>query len=118
MDIYEANRRAWNNEASRHNFWTIMVREEQIEKARQGNPGIWVTPFKTVPLDWIEDLKGKEVLLACGGGGQQTPILAAFGSIVTTLDISDSQIRQPDPTGQGSPGTVRPQRHSGAGQRT
>lgn len=94
MDIYEANRRAWNNEASRHNFWTIMVREEQIEKARQGNPGIWVTPFKTVPLDWIEDLKGKEVLLACGGGGQQTPILAAFGSIVTTLDISDSQIRQ------------------------
>ena len=94
MDIYEANRNAWNNEASLGNFWTLMVKDEQIQKAREGKPEIWVTPFKMVPLAWISDLKGRDVLLACSGGGQQTPILAAYGANVTTLDISDSQIRQ------------------------
>ena len=94
MDIYEANRRAWNNEASQENFWTLMVKDEQIQKAREGSPEIWVTPFKSVPLDWIAEFKDKDILLACSGGGQQTPILAAFGANVTTLDISDSQINQ------------------------
>ena len=94
MDIYEANRRAWNNEASQGNFWTLMVKDEQIQKAREGSPEIWVTPFKSVPLDWIAEFKDKDILLACSGGGQQTPILAAFGANVTTLDISDSQINQ------------------------
>ena len=94
MDIYEANRKAWNNEASLGNFWTLMAKDEQIRKAREGNPEIWVTPFKAVPLTWISDLKGQDVLLACSGGGQQTPILAAYGANVTTLDISDSQIGQ------------------------
>ena len=94
MDIYEANRSAWNNEASQGNFWTLMVKDEQIQKAREGSPEIWVTPFKSVPLDWIAEFKDKDILLACSGGGQQTPILAAFGANVTTLDISDSQINQ------------------------
>jgi hypothetical protein len=58
MDIYEANRKAWNNEASLGNFWTLMVKDEQIQKAREGKPEIWVTPFKTVPMTWITDLKG------------------------------------------------------------
>ena len=94
MDIYEANRKAWNNEVEKHNFWTLPISEAQIENARNGNPEIWVTPFKTVPLSWIEDLKGENVLLACSGGGQQTPVLAAFGANVTTLDISDNQLQQ------------------------
>lgn len=94
MDIYEANRKAWNNESSRGNFWTLMVKDEQIRKAREGRPEIWVTPFRSVPLDWISGLKDQSTLLACSGGGQQTPILAAFGANVTALDISDSQISQ------------------------
>ena len=94
MNICEANRKAWNNEAENRNYWTLMVSEERIDAAKHGNPGIWVTPFKEVPLPWIEDLKGKEVLLACGGGGQQTPVLASYGCKVTTIDISDAQIEQ------------------------
>ncbi|MBP5163578.1 MAG: class I SAM-dependent methyltransferase [Spirochaetales bacterium] len=94
MDICEANRKAWNNESERRNYWTLMVSGERISAAKQGKPGIWVTPFKEVPLSWIEDLKGRSVLLACGGGGQQTPVLAAYGCNVTTIDISDAQIEQ------------------------
>ena len=94
MDVCEANRRAWNKEAVNRNYWTLMVSEERINAAKKGKPGIWVTPFKNVPLSWIENLKGKAVLLACAGGGQQTPVLAAFGCKVTTIDISDEQIEQ------------------------
>lgn len=94
MDIYEANRKAWNSESERRNFWTIAVSEDRIDAARNGKPEIWVTPFRSVPQSWISDLKGKRVLVACGGGGQQTPILSAFGCEVTSLDISENQITQ------------------------
>lgn len=94
MDVYEANSKAWDNEVRQHNYWTLPVSVEQMEAARNGNPGIWVTPFRTVPIQWIESLKGKNILVACGGGGQQTPILAAYGCIVTTLDISKAQLEQ------------------------
>lgn len=94
MDIYDANRKAWNHEADKRNFWTIAVSEDRIESARQGNPEIWVTPFKNVPFDWISGLKNRDVLVACGGGGQQTPVLAAFGCRTTSLDISENQIAQ------------------------
>ena len=94
MDIYEANRKAWNSEVDKHNFWTLAVSEDTIQAARQGRAEIWVTPFKHVPQDWISGLKGKKVLVACGGGGQQTPTLSAFGCFVTSLDISEKQIAQ------------------------
>lgn len=101
MDIYEANRNAWNNEASLGNFWTLMVKDEQIQKAREGKPEIWVTPFKMVPQARLSVLKSRNVLLACSGGGQQTPILAAFGlnldaitnfSIPAAREYSDDEL--------------------------
>ncbi len=94
MNIYEANSRAWDEEVRRKNYWTLPVSDKSIEKARSGKPDIWITPFKMVPKDWIAPLKGKKVLNLCGGGGQQTPLLAAFGCDVTTMDISASQIEQ------------------------
>ncbi len=94
MDIGDANRKAWNNEVRRRNFWTLIASEEQIAQARAGKPNFWISPFKYVPLDWISDLRGQEVLIACGGGGQQTPILSAYGCKVTTIDVSDFQIEQ------------------------
>ena len=94
MDIYEANRKAWNSEMEKRNFWTIAVSEDRIRDAKQGRPEVWVTPFQSIPQDWLADLKGKKVLVACGGGGQQTPILSAFGCEVTSLDISERQIEQ------------------------
>lgn len=94
MDFYEANRKAWNSEGENNNYWTQIVEEKAIEKAKSGNVEIWITPFKAVPLSWLEGLKGKNVLLGCAGGGQQTPLLAAYGCIVTTIDLSDFQIQQ------------------------
>ena len=94
MDIYEANGKAWDEEVRRRNFWTLPVSDESIENAKLGNPKLWITPFKSVPLDWLGPLKGKRILNLCGGGGQQTPVLAAYGCDVTTLDISRSQLEQ------------------------
>ena len=93
-DIYSINSKAWDGEVKRHNFWTLVASQDQIDAAAAGNPNLRVTPFKSVPLNWIKDLKGKDVLIACGGGGQQTPIMAAFGCKVTSLDISMAQIEQ------------------------
>ena len=94
MDIYTANGKAWDSEVGKHNFWTLPVSGEEIEAARSGSPEIRVTPFKGVPLSWISTLKGKSVLVACGGGGQQTPLLAAYGCLVTAIDISEAQLEQ------------------------
>lgn len=94
MNIYETNGKAWDEEVQRRNFWTLMASPETIQKAMDGHPEIWITPFKTVPDSWISELRDKNVLLACGGGGQQTPILAAYGCKVTTIDISAGQLDQ------------------------
>ena len=94
MDTFYANREAWNEEVKRNNCWTRIVDEEKVSLARDGNPQIWVTPSSSVPLSWILPMKGKKVLNACGGGGQQTVILSAFGAHVTCLDISPSQLKQ------------------------
>ena len=89
-DIYESNRRAWNAEAETGNFWTVPVSQNEIDDAREGKPYVRVTPFKSVPPGWISVLKGKRVLCACGGGGQQAPLLSAYGCRTTALDISDA----------------------------
>ena len=94
MDITKANSEAWDKEVDDKNWWTRIIDEEKIKNAKNGKPEIWVTPSVNVPLSWILPLKGKRVLNACGGGGQQTPILSAFGSLVTVIDISNKQLEQ------------------------
>ena len=94
MDVTKANSEAWNKEVDDNNWWTQIVDEEKIINAKNGKPEIWVTPSSNVPLSWVLPLKGKKVLNACGGGGQQTPILSAFGSSVTVVDISSKQLEQ------------------------
>ena len=94
MDVTKANSEAWNKEVEGNNWWTRIVDEEKIINAKNGKPEIWVTPSSNVPLSWILPLKGKRVLNACGGGGQQTPILSAFGASVTVVDISSKQLEQ------------------------
>ena len=94
MDITKANSEAWDKEVDDQNWWTRIIDEEKITNAKNGKPEIWVTPSVNVPLSWILPLKGKRVLNACGGGGQQTPILSAFGSLVTVIDISNKQLEQ------------------------
>ena len=93
-DIEHINRLAWNEEVLRGNYWSRIVDPEEIEKSKAGTPEIMVTPDAFVPLDWIKDSKNKKVLLLASGGGQQTPIMAAFGCDVTTVDQSEGQLGQ------------------------
>ncbi len=92
MDVRAYNRAAWNKEVDRGNPWTIPVNSEQVQKARQGNWEILLTPSLSVPFAWFPDFKEKPVLCLASGGGQQGPILAAAGGIVTVLDNSPKQL--------------------------
>ncbi len=65
---------------------------KQIERARQGEWKIRVTPTKPVPREWLEPVVGKSILCLAGGGGQQAPILSALGGSVTVYDLSPQQI--------------------------
>ena len=94
MDVTKTNSAAWDKEVEKNNWWTRIVDESKIKNAKNGDPEIWVAPTKDIPLSWAKPLKGKKVLNACGGGGQQTPILASYGAAVTVIDISPNQLRQ------------------------
>ena len=93
-DIYSYNRMAWDRQVADGNQWTLPVSSEEIEQARNGQCKIVLTPSKLVPQEWLMPLKGKEVLCLAGGGGQQAPLLAAAGAIVSVLDNSPSQLEQ------------------------
>jgi SAM-dependent methyltransferase len=94
MDILEHNRAAWNQEALNGNQWTIPVTKEEIEAARKGEYKIVLTPHKPIPVDWLGDVRDKQVLCLASGGGQQGPILAAAGAEVTVFDNSDEQLKR------------------------
>ena len=94
MDVRAHNRAAWDKEVEDGNRWTIPVSPEEIANARRGVWGIYLTPTKTVPREWFPPLVGAEVLCLASGGGQQGPILAAAGAIVTVYDNSPRQLEQ------------------------
>jgi SAM-dependent methyltransferase len=95
MDILKYNKKAWNSEVVKGNEWTIPVDHETIEKAKNGDWKIVLTPTKPVPKNWYPNpLKGKDVLCLASGGGQQGPIMAAVGANVTVLDNSPKQLEQ------------------------
>lgn len=90
-DVREHNRIAWDALADRGDQWTVPVSCDAIEAARQGRWEIVLTPIKPVPRDWL-NVNGRQVLCLASGGGQQGPILAAAGAIVTVLDNSPKQL--------------------------
>ncbi len=94
MDYKTLNSRAWDEEVKRNNFWTRIANQNEIEKARKGQPEIRLSPSSYVPSEWLQGTKERKTLLLAGGGGQQTPIMSAFGSIVTTIDLSEGQLQQ------------------------
>lgn len=94
MKYTKANSKAWDWEAEHGSGWARIVDEEQIRKARNGHPEISVTVNKAVPETWLLPLKGKHVLSLGGGGGQQTPTLAAFGCDTESADISRVMIER------------------------
>lgn len=96
MKIVEYNSQAWDAEvASGENQWTKPVSSEEIEKARDGEFSIILTPNIPVPRDWFpENFEGVDVLGLASGGGQQMPIFAALGANVTSFDNSSKQLEQ------------------------
>lgn len=94
MDIRAYNRNAWNREVEKGNPWTIPVTTEQIAAARRGDWKVVLTPTIPVPANWFPPMKGLNVLCLASGGGQQGPILAAAGSVVTVLDNSPAQLEK------------------------
>lgn len=92
-DILTMNRQAWNNQASQGKSpWVQIVDAQTIAAARLGNWSVILTPTKAVPADWFGDLSGCRLLALASGGGQQAPVFAAAGALVTSFDNSDAQL--------------------------
>jgi SAM-dependent methyltransferase len=96
MEIVEYNSKAWDAEVEGgKSEWTKPVSSEVIEKARNGEFSIILTPKLPVPRDWFpEKFEGVDLLGLASGGGQQMPILAALGTNVTSFDNSAKQLEQ------------------------
>jgi SAM-dependent methyltransferase len=94
MDVRDHNRVAWDAQVERGNRWTVPVPDAAIEAARRGRWEIFLTPTKPVPHAWLGEVSARSVLCLASGGGQQAPILAAAGAMVTVVDNSPRQLEQ------------------------
>lgn len=93
INIHRHNRDAWDAESRGGSSpWCQPVDEPTIERARNGDWEVILTPEKCVPLTWFDGVQGKRVLCLASGGGQQVPVLAAAGARVTSFDISKEQL--------------------------
>ncbi|MCK7594732.1 class I SAM-dependent methyltransferase [Pseudomarimonas salicorniae] len=92
MNIVEHNRKAWNRESREGSEWCRPVGPEVIAAARKGTWSVILTPNKPVPAEWLGDVAGRRILCLASGGGQQAPILAAAGALVTSFDLSEEQL--------------------------
>jgi len=94
MDLLKYNREAWEKQVKEGNKWTILASTEEIAEARIGNVKIYLTPTKPIPPSWIGDIAGKKVLCLASGGGQQGPLYAALGAVVTVFDNCPAQLEK------------------------
>jgi SAM-dependent methyltransferase len=94
IDVRAHNREAWNRNVERGNPWTIPVSATDIERARQGELELLLTPTKPVPARWYPPLQELPVLCLASAGGQQGPLLAAAGAKVVVFDNSPRQLGQ------------------------
>ncbi len=94
MDIFSYNSKAWDQQVHQGSPWSKPVSSEEVARAREGDFKIILSPTKSVPAEWLKQIKGKKVLCLASGGGQQGPILSAAGADVTVLDASDEQLKR------------------------
>ncbi len=71
--------------------WGKAISHEEYNEALNGKWNVLLTPTKYVPHEWLEELKGKQLLGLASGGGQQIPIFSALGAKCTVLDYSAKQ---------------------------
>lgn len=94
MNILEYNSSVWDKYSDENIEWSVPVSREEIERARNDDWSVILTPLKSVPRDWFGDIHGKDVLCLASGGGQQVPILAAAGANITSFDNSAKQLEK------------------------
>ena len=94
MDIESVNRQAWNNATAERCPWVRRVSEETIDRARSGDWAVTLAGPRAVPGHWFGEVESCAILCLGSGGGQQAVVLAAAGARVTSLDISDEQVRR------------------------
>jgi SAM-dependent methyltransferase len=93
FDPVAHNRAAWDREVDSDNEWTRPVGPEVIARARDGDWSVVLIGYEPVPRDWFPaELAGAAVLCLASGGGQQGPVLAAAGAVVTVFDNSPRQL--------------------------
>ena len=94
-DINRHNQLSWDHQSAvGQSPWVQPVTTDEVNAARAGDWQIILTPSKSVPRSWFGDLKDKDLLCLASGGGQQAPILAAAGAVVTSFDQSPEQLRK------------------------
>jgi SAM-dependent methyltransferase len=92
LNVRKYNRYAWDRQVDKNNPFTIPVSPDVVSAARQGDYSVLLTETKPVPHEWFPPFQGLDVLgLACGGG-QQGPVFAALGAVVTIFDNSPAQL--------------------------
>lgn len=89
--ILDYNRKAWDSLSRSGNRWTVPVTQAVVDAARKGNWEVLLTPSVPVPRSWFP-APGAKVLCLASGGGQQSPIFAAYGYKVTSFDLSQAQL--------------------------
>jgi SAM-dependent methyltransferase len=93
FDPVAHNRAAWDREVEKDNEWTRPAAPEVIARARAGDWSVVLIGYQPVPRDWFPaELAGVAVLCLASGGGQQGPVLAAAGAVVTVFDNSPRQL--------------------------
>ena len=93
IDVVTHNQIAWDNQSKQAiSPWVQPVSSEEIAAAKKGEWQVILTPTKSVPRDWFGDMSNKTLLGLASGGGQQVPIFAAAGGIVTSFDNSPEQL--------------------------
>lgn len=93
VDVNRHNQHSWDQQsAAGASPWVRPVTAKDIAAARDGEWQVILTPTKSVPKSWFGNVAGKNLLCLASGGGQQAPILAAAGAVVTSFDQSSQQL--------------------------
>jgi SAM-dependent methyltransferase len=87
------NRAFWDRQAAQQAEWSRPVASAVIAAARAGQWSVRLTPGR-LPANWLGDVAGRRILCLASAGGQQAPVLAAAGAVVTVLDASEGQLEQ------------------------
>ena len=93
FDFIVHNQAAWDKQALEQKPWSQPVSSELIAAAKQGEWEVHITP-QPLPKSWLGDVTNKNILCLASAGGQQGPVLAAAGAVVTVFDLSEGQLQQ------------------------